>query len=185
MLKGLSPREAWDQWFDASRPLVRLTPETRYLLANHRRPLKVTRNGVCVQIGRERHWFRNQTTGRLIGQTVQIYFNPDDLSSVFLKLDSSDKVASVVPAAPTAPAMGATPEQLRAAQASVNAQNAPARTLYQEIKPHFPDNKPAPFRRVIADAATVEEGREIAADQATIAARQKEQQATRRRLARF
>ena len=45
MLKGLSPREAWESLFDANSPLVQLSGETRYLLANHRRPLKVSRNG--------------------------------------------------------------------------------------------------------------------------------------------
>ena len=70
MLKGLSPREAWDSLFDPGNPLVQLSPETRYILANHRRPLKITRNGICVQLGKERIYFRNETTGRLIGSSL-------------------------------------------------------------------------------------------------------------------
>ncbi len=183
MLRGLSPCEAWDTLFDASRPLTRLTAETRYLLANHRRPLKVTRNGICVQFGKERHHFRNEITGRLIGRTVQVYFNPDDMSSIFIKLATGDKTAAVIPAEPVTPAMTATREEMQAAQASVAAHNRPARTLYQEIKPYFPKNGPAPFRRVVADEASVELGRDIAADQAAVRATQAGSGNTDRKLA--
>jgi hypothetical protein len=179
----LSPREAWESLFDASRPLVRLTAETRYLLANHRRPLKVTKNGVCIQIGRERRWFRNETTGRLIGRTVQTYFDPESLSSIFIKLTPEDKTAAVIPAEPINPAYTASPEQMAAAEASVAAQNRPARTLYKTIEPYFPDNGPTPFRRVIADSETVATGQEIAAEQAAIREKQAEQFRTSRKLA--
>lgn len=168
MLGGMSPREAWESLFDHSQPLMKLNQDTRYLLANHRRPLKVTRNGICVQIGKERHWFRNEFTGSLIGRILQVYFNPDDLSSVYVKLNSADTAAVVVPAAPAIPAMSATREQMHAAQASVDAHNRPSRTLYQAIKPHFPDTGPSQFRRVVADLETVEMGQEIAVEQAAI-----------------
>jgi hypothetical protein len=186
-LKGLSPREAWESLFDASRPLVRLTAETRYLLANHRRPLKVTKNGVCIQIGRERHWFRdaNGITGRLVGRTVQAYFDPESLSSIFIKLTPEDKTAAVIPAEPKNPAYTASPEQMAAAMASVDAQNRPARTLYKTIEPYFPDNGPSPFRRVIADPETTATGKEIAVEQAAIREKQTEQFRTQRKLANF
>ncbi len=184
-LKGLSPREAWDSLFDTSRPLMRLTPETRYLLANHRRPLKVTKNGVCIQIGRERRWFYNEITGRLIGRMVQAYFDPEDLSSIFIKLSPDDKTAAVVPAAPAIPAMSASPEQLAAAMARVDAHNQPARTRYKAIEPHFPDNGPSPFRRVVSDPETIEAGQEIAQEQAEIRNQQRSDTSTRRQLARY
>jgi hypothetical protein len=182
-LKGQSPREAWDSLFDTSRPLVRLTAETRYLLANHRRPLKVTKNGVGIPISGVTHWFRNEITGRLIHRVVQAYFDPEDLSSIFIKLAPEDKTAAVIPAAPRPPAYTPSPEQLAAAQASVEAQNRPARTLYRTIEPYFPDNGPSPFRRVVADPETVEAGQEIAAEQAAIRQKQTEQFRTQRRLA--
>jgi hypothetical protein len=182
-LKGQSPREAWDSLFDMSRPLVRLTAETRYLLANHRRPLTVSNNGVCIQIGRERRWFRNEITGRLRGRMVQAYFDPASLGSIFIKLSPSDKTAAVIPAAPVIPAMSASREQMAAAMESVDAQNRPARTLYKAIESHFPDNGPSPFRRVVADPATVEAGREIAAEQAAILEKQAALFKTDRKLA--
>jgi hypothetical protein len=57
--------------------------------------------------------------------------------------------------------------------------------MYQEIKPYFKDNAPSPFRRIIADQASVELGAEIAADQAAIRETQGQQAATRRKIARF
>ena len=184
-LKGQSPREAWESLFDTSRPLVKLTAETRYLLANHRRPLKVTKNGVCVQLGKERHWFRNQETGRLIGRIVQGYFDPEDLSSVFIKINSADRVAVVVPAAASIPAMSATPEQMTAAKASVAAHNQPARTLYRAIKPYFTDNGPSPFRQVVADSATIEAGREIQEQKDALKKQQQSDDQQRRQLSRY
>jgi hypothetical protein len=151
-------------------------------LANHRRPLKVTKNGVCVQVGKERHWFRNQETGRLIGRIVQGYFDPEDLSSVFIKTNSADTSAIVVPAAPSIPAMSATPEQMATAMASVNAHNEPARTLYRAIKPHFADNRPSPFRQVAADPVTVEVGREIQEQKDALKKQQQSDDQQRRQL---
>ena len=182
-LKGQSPREAWDSLFDKSRPLVRLTAETRYLLANHRRPLKVSKNGLCIQVGRERHWFRNEITGRLIGRMVQAYFDPESMGSVFIKLSPEDKTAAVIPAAPVIPAMSASPDEMAAAMESVDAQTRPARTLYKAIEPHFPKDGPSLFRRVVADSETVEVGQEIAAEQAAIRDQQAEQFRTDRKLA--
>lgn len=177
MLNGLSPRQAWDRWSNASRPLTRLNGEMRYLLSNHRRPLKIGRNGICVEIGKERHYFRSEDTGRLIGSTVQVYFDPEDLSSVFMM--HADR-AVVVPAAPVIPAIGATREEMHAAQVSVDAHNRPARTLYRAIASHFPENGPTPFRPVLVDQESLERSREIAAQKEAIRGVRTEEQQTRR-----
>ncbi len=179
LLGGLSPQQAWNQWFDSSKPLTRLTGEMRYLLSNHRRPLKISRNGICVEIGRERHYFRSEDTGRLVGATVQVYFDPEDLSSVFM-IHGDQPI--VVPAAPVIPAIGASPEQMRAAQASVDAHNRPARTLYRAISSHFPKNGPAPFRPVLADQESLERSREIAAQKEAIRGVRAEEQQARRSI---
>ena len=172
-LNGQSPCEAWDTLFDHAKPLVKLGPDTRYILANHRRPLKVTRNGICIQIGKIRRWFRNELTGNMVGETVQAYFDPEDLSSIFVKQAINDNTAIVVEAEITVPAMSATSDELAEAQRSVTAQNSAARTLYSEIAPYFPDNRPSPFRRVMADEDTIIAGREIAAQQEAIKATQR------------
>lgn len=184
-LDGLTPREAWDQRFDTNSPLVKLGPDVRYLLANHRRPMKVRKNGVCVQLGKDRLWFQSEELGALIGQIVQVYFNPDDPSSVFVLRNPTDVAALVVPAAPVIPAMNATAEQLAAANASVANQNRATRTLYAAIKPYFQQPDSTYFRKNVADPATVEMGQEVAADQTAIAAAQSEDKRKQRELAKL
>lgn len=180
---GLSPNEVFHEPAMALDPLVRLSPETRFLLSNHRRPLKVRLNGLCIQIGKCRHWFRNEATGGLIGQTVQTYFDPEDMSSVFIKIRSTDSTAIVVPAAPVPHATEATPEEHHLASASVAAQNRPARTLYAETERHF-KAPTVPYRQVVSDSSTLELGAQIAEDQAQIREEQQSQAKTRRVIAR-
>jgi hypothetical protein len=184
-LKGQSPREAWESLFNHKSPLVKLTPDTRYLLANHRRPLKVTRNGVCIQIGKNRTWFHNDITGQCEGRIVQAYFNTDDLSSIFIKLSPADLVAAVIPASLVIDAMDATSEQIEAAQAGVAAHNQHVRTVYKAIEPYFPDNGPSPFRKVLADPDTVELGKDIADAQTAILEEQKQTARSQRQVARL
>jgi len=168
MLKGLSPRQFWEANFDYARPLMRLGAGTRYLLANHRRPEKVTRNGIRIVIGKENCNFKSHELGQHVGKVVQVYFDPEDMSSVFVLPDRNSKDALVVPRDRGIPAMDATDEQLRAAHEINAAVNQPARTVYAEIKTYFSKNGPPPFRRELADDATVEMGRDIAAEQNAI-----------------
>ncbi|MFT3869260.1 MAG: Mu transposase C-terminal domain-containing protein [Nibricoccus sp.] len=175
MLNGLSPRQYWEANFDYARPLVKLGQGTRYLLANHRRPEKVTRNGIRIVVGKEICNFKSPELGHHVGKIVQVYFDPEDMSSVFVMVDCEGKSALVVPREKGVPAMDATDEQLRTAQGINEAMNQPARTLYAEIKTYFPKNGPSLFRREIADAVTVELGQDIAAEQDAIR-REKTQQ---------
>lgn len=184
-LGGLSPHAAWDALFDNSKPLIKLSADTRYLLANHRAVLKVTRNGLTIRSGGKDRVFRNEITAQLIGREIHVYFNPEDLSSCFVKLSPSDATAAVIPLAPAIPSMTATREQMNAAQASVDTHNRSLHTRYREIAAYFPKNGPSPFRPVIADQDTVETGRDIAAEQATIRAAQSDQISTGRKLSKL
>lgn len=138
MLHGRSPRQAWEEWFDHDRPLVRLDASTRFLLANHRKPCPVTRNGVWARVEGRTHYFRSEQLGENVGREVQMYYEPDDLSSCWVLLNRNDRKAIVVPHEPDCPAMAASPEQLRAAQASCDAMNRPAKTLYTAVQPLLP-----------------------------------------------
>jgi hypothetical protein len=144
--------------------------------------LKVTKKGLCVQIGRKRHWFYNEVTGGLIGRTVQCYLDPEDLSSVFIKLSPKDRTVAVIPAAPVLPSLTASHEQIAAAMDRVDAQNRPMRTLSRTIEPYFRANEPSPFRPVVVDPETVEIGQEIDAAKAAIREKQAEQFRTQRKL---
>ena len=185
MLNGLSPREFWDRHFDYTRPLMRLGPQTRYLLENHRRPLKVTQKGLCIPVGKIRHWFISAELGAHVGKIVQAYFNPEDMRSVFVLPSISSKEVLIVPAAPTLPAMTATPDQMRQAAKACDEFRQPARTVYTEIKTHFPDNGPSPFRRELLDPEAVEMGREIADGKAAIKQEENQRTTTQRKLNKY
>jgi hypothetical protein len=180
-LGGISPREAWEQLFDYTKPLIKLTSDTRWLLANHRALLKVTRNGITVRVNGRNFVFRNEVTAGLIGQEAHVYFNPEDLSSCFLKLSPSDITAEVIPLAPAVPATTATREQLDSANASLATHNRTLNTRYKEIAAHFPENAPSPFREVVADEATIQAGRQVAEEQTAIKAGQQSAAAEQRR----
>lgn len=185
MLRGLSPRQFWDTHFDYSRPLMRLGAHTRYLLANHRRPEKVGTKGVKITVGKQSHWFISAELGNHVGKTVQVYFDPEDMRSVFVLPTMSSKAVLVVPAAPTLPAMTATPDQMRQAAKACDDFIRPARTVFAEVKKHFPDNAPSPFRHEMPDAATLEMGREIAEGKAAIESREDQREQAEKKVKRL
>ena len=157
--QGLSPREAYESGFNYQSPLTRLPDSSRYLLANHRRKEKVTRNGLRIVMGGEPNYYRNADTGRLIGQEVLVWLDPENLDSVTVT-DLQRRHPVTVPRVDELPSMTATADQLGAAHAQAAAHLAHARTLYRIIEPRF---KRAMFRAVLADATTVETGAQIAA----------------------
>jgi len=165
LLKGSTPREFWEARFDFDKPLVRLTDGLRHLLANHRRPVRVTKNGLRIQSGKDSHWFRNDATGELVGQTVQVYFNPEELSSVWLRTSDDAREAIVVPRAPTPAAMDAGDTELSDALASCAAHNRAATTLYTAIATHFPASGKSHFRANLVAPEFAEQSRTVQAQQ--------------------
>ncbi len=160
-LKGLSPREAFELLFNFSNPLVKLPSHLRYLLANHRKPIKVTKNGIRLIFKGDPHWFRNEHTGRLIGQEVMVWYEtdeeiPNSITITDLKKENPIEVEREY----KPPSMNATDEELGRAQSQVNAQNSHAKTLYRIIQPRF-KNKQMMFRPVVADNKTIKLGENI------------------------
>lgn len=185
LLRGLSPCDFWSQRFDFEKPLIRLADGLRHVLANHRRPLKVTSNGVCVQIGKERHWFRNESTGALRGQVVQVYFDPEDLSSVWIRPSGDTSTAIVVPRAELPSAMDATDEEIAAAIAQCASHNQADRTLYRAIAPHFPPRSRPHFRQNLVSPEFIEQTRAIQDQQADARAALETRDKERRQLQRY
>jgi hypothetical protein len=172
LLAGSTPREFWDARFDFDKPLVRLTDGLRHLLANHRRPVRVTANGLRIQSGKEVKWFRNEATGALRGRTVQCYFNPEDLSSVWIRPSDDATDTIVVPCAPEPAAMDANEVELSYALASCCAHNRAASTLYATIATHFKKSAKSHFRLNVVAPEFVEQSREVRAQQEGIRAAQ-------------
>ncbi len=160
-LKGMSPAEAFETLFNYEDPLMRLNGSMRYLLANHRKPMRVTRNGIRLTFKGQSHYFRSEATGALQGQEVLVWFEtsesvPESITITDLKRENP----VTVPREILAPAMADDSETLNAAIAQAESHNKYARTLYRTIKPHFKKHDKM-FRKAMADRSTLELGEEI------------------------
>ena len=166
-LQGSSPREAFERDFDYRRGVTHLPAAVRYLLANHRRVEKVSKNGVRIVSAGRSYFYRSADTSRLIGQQVLVWHDVDEAPDSVTITDKYYRNAVEVPRVDPLPSMTATAEQLGAAARQAAAHGSYQRTLYRTLKPYFARSL---FRPVQVDAATIELGQKIAAGRAEIAA---------------
>jgi hypothetical protein len=174
MTGGLTPSQAWRAY--QSAPLVVLPPEARYLLASHKRPVVVGRNGITLRFGKQSFIYRNEETGRLRGKKVLAWFNPE-LPDVLSVTDINRENVFTVPRAEDLPAMDATREQIAREMELVEAHNGYARTRYRTISRAAGLNS----RPVLMDAETAQLGSAIARGEQEV--REQKQEKKRRRHA--
>ena len=172
---GLSPDDAFFKFRKADDPPIKLPPSCRYLLAHHKRPLKVTSNGITLRFGNQAFNYRNEETGRLRGQTVLAWFNPE-LPETLTVTDMNRENAFCVARSPDVPAMEAPAELLEQELETIAAHQSYAKTRYRMLRAKYT----TPFRRAVVDEATAELGEQIAAGQSRLEAEQGTEQ---RRLA--
>jgi hypothetical protein len=159
MTRGLTPTQAWKNF--QSDPLVKLPDEARYLLAHHKRPVTVGRNGIVLRFGKQSFVYRNAKTGELRGKEVLAWFNPE-LPELLAVTDMNRENCFTVERAEDVPAMDATPDELHRAMASVNEHNGYARQRYRTLARIAGLNA----RPTIMDTATARLGQDIAEQQA-------------------
>jgi hypothetical protein len=175
MTGGLSPDDAFFQFRRADDPPTKLPPSCRYLLAHHRRPLKVTSNGITLRFGNQAFNYRNEETGRLRGQMVLAWWNPE-LPEVLTVTDMNRKNAFCVELSPNVPAMDAPAELVEQEMERIAAHQSYACVRYRTLRAKYA----TPFRRPIVAPATAELGEQIGAGQARIAAQRDEEQRRQR-----
>lgn len=151
MTRGLTPSQAWTHF--QTDPLTRLPREARYLLAHHKWPRKVGRNGIKLRFGKNSYVYRNEETGRLIGQQVLAWFNPD-MPELLAVTDMNRENPFTVERANDIPAMDASPELLAEGMASVEAHNGYARNRYRMLASKIK----VPVRTNLVDRPTAELG---------------------------
>ena len=156
MLDGRTPDAAFAEWQRPGDPQVKFDAACRYLLAHHKRLVKVTQNGITLRFGRNVFTYRNQITGRLIGQTVLAWFNPET-PEILSVTDLDREHPFAVELAPSVPAIDATPEQLSGAIEQASAHMMHARAYYRTLR----SAQPVAFRRNLVDDAAAELGREM------------------------
>jgi hypothetical protein len=178
MLNGMSPEEAFEKLRRADNPPIRLGPQVRYLLAHHRRPIRVTRNGIRLEFGRHTFIYRNEETGRLIGRQVLAFFDPENPDMITVT-DLARRNPFAVERVESVPALAATPEEMAAAMASVNAHNGYAKAHYRVLKAKF---QPV-FRRNIVGTEAAELGTAIESERGRLRAANTTKQARQRKAA--
>jgi hypothetical protein len=163
MTGGLSPDEAFQKYQPLDDPPLKLPANCRYLLAHHKRPLKVTSNGITLRFGKQVFNYRNEQTGHLRGQTVLAWFNPE-LPELLTVTDLNQDNAFCVARSQEVPAMDAPGDLLNQELMRIEAHLSYARVRYRTLRAKFS----TPFRRVIVDEQTARLGNEIQAQQAAL-----------------
>jgi hypothetical protein len=174
-LNGLSPQEGWIQ-LQRTEPRIRFDDRLMYFLASDLRKLRVGRNGITFQIGKQRFNYKGQETGRRQGEFVFAWFNPMRTELLPCSTDLQGGDVFTVERSHELPAVDASKELLKSENRRVAAHNGYARTLYHTVKNTLPANR---FRRndlIGADALKLGEQIKAQRERAT------ENQADRNRL---
>jgi hypothetical protein len=130
MTRGLTPFKAWKNY--QADPLVKLPDEARYLLAHHKRPVVVGRNGIRLQFGKQPFVYRNEETGKLRGQRVLAWFNPE-LPELLAVTDMNRENCFTVERSEDVPAMDAPEDVLQREMGRVADHNGYAQQRYRTL----------------------------------------------------
>ena len=172
MTGGLSPEDAFAKFQNVADPQIKFGPECRFLLSHHRRPIKVTEDGILLKFGKHRFKYRNEATGHFTGQTVFAWFNPD-LPDIITVTDTQRRNpftverALDVPGEPTPEPSELMKQELTRAAAH----NSHAKCYYRTLKAKFAPQ----FRRNLIDPETAALGTEIERQGEAFQARQREE----------
>ena len=133
MTCGFSPEQAMERFRDPADLPVRLDARCRYLLAHHKRPVKVTANGITLRFGKQVFNYRDEQTGLLRGQTVLASFNPE-APDILAVTDMNRENAFCVERSQPVPALDASAEVMAQEMGRVEAHMRYAKTRYTVIK---------------------------------------------------
>ena len=159
-----SPLESWNANLLPEKT-VHLGSHARYLLAHHKKPIKVQPNGIRLAESLGGGLYYNEITGRFAGQRMLAWINPDELEAITLtSLDRRDG-PYIVERAEALSAIDASDAELARAGAQISAHNGYARTQYRIIRDQLAARS---FRPLLVDRATIELGEKIEAQSAAI-----------------
>lgn len=134
----------------------------------------VTGNGITLRFGKQVYNYKNETTGRLRGQRVISWFDPD-LPEILTVTDMQRKNAFCVHRSQEVPAMDAPPEILEQELARNEAHQKYSKTRYRILK----SNSVHLYRPNLVSAQTAELGRVI--ESSKVEAKKESQLQTRAR----
>jgi hypothetical protein len=149
-----SPLETWNANL-LKHGTVRLGDKARFLLAHHKKPIKVQPSGIRLPAGLGGGLYYNGVTGRFAGQRMLAWINPDELDAIALtSLDRRDGPYIVERANALSP-IGATNEELNRANVQIAEHNEYTRTQYRVIQDQLARRH---FRPLLVDRSTLELG---------------------------
>lgn len=159
-IPGQSPAEKYAK--RTVSDVIHLSADFRHLLASHRLPVKVTANGIKLPPGLGGGRYRGEATGKIIGQRVLAWVDPDDLSSITIT-DLDRQNPRIVEVARPVAAMADDPSELAAAAANLQAHNSHGNTVFRAVRSDVGSDA---FRPVVVDQHTAALGQEFRAQKA-------------------
>jgi hypothetical protein len=184
MLAGLSPERAFEVHMDSTNPPIQFSAALRYRLAHDRRLVRVTLNGVTIQIGKQKFNYRGPEIAHLVGRDQIIWFDPENIETcVLTNPDESNPICVSRSENPSvlesliAPESGALDREL----GRIAGQASYMKTRFNVVKAKFP----LPQRQLLVAAQAVELGAEITEQKNRITETQTRRQRQRSRAQRF
>ncbi|MCU0784366.1 MAG: hypothetical protein MUF81_10040 [Verrucomicrobia bacterium] len=160
ILAGLSPEEAFEKHLNRDNPPMQFGAQLRYLLAHEKRTVRVTLNGVTIQIGKQKFNYRGREIAHLVGRDALAWFDPENLDVLTVTdLDRQNPICVARSQEPgalellTDPHSGTLARELE----RIEDQASFMRTRFNVVKAKFP----LPERKALADAQTRELGPQI------------------------
>jgi len=177
VLQGLSPDEAFAQFWPHDNPPAKLDANSWHLVAHYIRPVPVTTNGICFRVGSKKFVYRNERTGHDRGKTVLAWFDPacPELLGV---TDMNRKNPYLVERATEVDYLAGSGDPVLARELA----RAAAHSSYPRARFHTLKAKFAPtFRRNIVDVETAETAQEMQRQRTEKAAEQNQNDAEKRK----
>ena len=160
ILAGLSPDAGFEQHMDHTNPPMQFGPQLRYLLAHDRRRVHVTLNGITIQIGKRKFNYKGREIAHLVGRDALAWFDPENSELLTVTdLDRRNPICVSLCQEPGALDVVLHPDSMVTAQEQrrIEDQASHMKTRFNVIKAKFP----LPARKALADAQTIELGKEI------------------------
>ena len=179
MLAGMSPEQAFETHMSADNPPKQFTAATRYLLANDKRVVRVSLNGVTIQIGKQKFNYRGRELSHLVGCDALAWFDPENPESIVVtEMNRKNPVCVSRSENPNAIESLIDPESgtLGRELARIEGQASHMKTRFTVMKAKFP----LPQRQLLAAAQVYELGKQFEVGKAAVTARKVE---TRERTA--
>lgn len=166
-LNGLSPKEGWER-LQATEPRARFHAATHYFLASDVRKLRITRNGLTIQVGKQRFNYKGEETGKRQGEYVYAWFNPQRPEFLACTADLAGRGVFSVERSYEVPAVDAPRDLLAAENAKIAAHNGYAQDLYHVVKNTLPKTS---FKGQLLDRIGRQLGEEIEGQHKALTAR--------------